>query len=101
MRSRTRVPAARTVPSASDSFADPRAVDGLGLIMKKKAANRPPGVPPSPMRRSRIEQDHRVDDRRDPQTGVSDVTQLLSLTEESVMQNTMVRRPARCAPKIH
>ena len=32
-----------------------------------------------------------VDERRDPQTGVSDVTQLLSLTEESVMQNTMVR----------
>ena len=29
--------------------------------------------------------------RRDPQTGVNDVTQLLTLTEESVMQNTMVR----------
>eukprot|EP00908_Phaeocystis_cordata_P002010 Transcript_12161.p1 GENE.Transcript_12161~~Transcript_12161.p1 ORF type:complete len:109 (-),score=6.18 Transcript_12161:145-471(-) len=30
---------------------------------------------------------------RDPQSGVADVTQLLSLSEESVMQNTMVRRP--------
>lgn len=53
-------------------------------------ATRPAGPPPNPIRRNRDDQSHRVDDRRDPQTGVSDVTQLLSLTEESVMQNTMV-----------
>lgn len=32
-----------------------------------------------------------AENRRDPGTGVSDVTQLLTLTEETVMQNTMVR----------
>ena len=44
----------------------------------------------SPRNRNPVKSD---EDRRsrDPQTGVSDVTQLLTLTEESVMQNTMVR----------
>jgi hypothetical protein len=58
-------------------------------MAKSKQALRQQGAPSNnPMRRSPAP---RVDDRRDPQTGVSDVTQLLSLTEESVMQNTMVR----------
>ena len=56
----------------------------------------PPGLPPggsrgTPGRKASAEDSRnlRVADR-DPQMGVCDVTQLLSLSEESVMQNTMV-----------
>ena len=56
------------------------------------APQKPPGKPPAP---SKPKRGPSVDDRRDPQSGVSDVTQLLTLTEESVMQNTMVRARAR------
>lgn len=38
---------------------------------------------------------------RDPTLGVPDVTQLLSLSEESVMQNTMVRSPPPPIPPPH
>ena len=36
-----------------------------------------------------------TENRRDPGTGVSDVTQLLTLTEETVMQNTKLLRRHR------
>ena len=56
------------------------------LIVNGNAVERPPppDVPPQDVPRP-----DRSD--RDPQGGVADVTQLLSLSEESVMQNTMVR----------
>ena len=53
---------------------------------------RPPGQPPtSKGRRAQSKAVADATQSRDPQAGVSDVTQLLTLTEESVMQNTMVR----------
>ena len=48
-------------------------------------ATAPPPVEPEPLPRAAGRSG------RDPQSGVADVTQLLSLSEESVMQNTMVR----------
>lgn len=60
---------------------------GMETVVGNGRAARPPGAPPNPRRR--IIKDV-VTASRDPQMGVSDVTQLLTLTEESVMQNTMV-----------
>ena len=58
------------------------------LIVNGAALQRPPPPPPDAPEQA-TSKPHRSG--RDPQTGVADVTQLLSLNEESVMQNTMVR----------
>ena len=51
----------------------------------------PAGLPPSTKRNNSHRDRGQRPIERDPQMGMSDVTMLLSLTEESVMQNTMVR----------
>ena len=74
------------------SMHDGGSTKGPQLRPGQQFARPPPGDPPGPpLRRQRAAARNAPDDRRDPQMGVCDVTQLLSLTEESVMQNTMVR----------
>ena len=58
------------------------------------SSNPPPPPPPPPELEAVDPPPSAKSDRsgRDPQSGVADVTQLLSLSEESVMQNTMARQ---------
>ena len=70
----------------------PPALDGLEPSSAEK-------MPAEPLRATgafakkvpQFQATREAENRRDPGTGVSDVTQLLTLTEETVMQNTMVR----------